>query len=284
MSQSLYVSDMLQRYSPYIDAANTRRFDAPLDKVKLDPIYSPNIGSPEHDAMSQQREVYMGIVGGLLWLANMSRPDLAYSASQLSRFMTNPGPVHFATAMRVLAYLRDSAGRHLHFAPAVGMSFDTFVDSSWDTDFSCSGAFFLYHGCPIHWFSKMQRSVSLSSAEAEFFGAMLAAKELVFIRDLLVDLGIALLGPSRVFSDSKSAINMSFDPVAFKKTKHILRAAAFLRDLVAKGVLVLGHVKGAYMVADLLTKPAERSVFVRLLRLLDAYSADGVAVLHPPNS
>ena len=32
---------------------------------------------------------------------------------------------------------------------------------------------------------KMQRSVTLSSAEAEFFGAMLAAKEVIFIRELL---------------------------------------------------------------------------------------------------
>ena len=40
-----------------------------------------------------------------------------------------------------------------------------------------------------HWFSKMQRSVALSSAEAEFSGAMLAAKEVIFIRELLIDLG-----------------------------------------------------------------------------------------------
>eukprot|EP00967_Tisochrysis_lutea_P106597 scaffold163580_cov33-Tisochrysis_lutea.AAC.1 len=80
----------------------------------------------------------------------------------------------------------------------------------------------------------MQRSVSLSSAEAEYFGAMLTAKDLIFIRDLITDLGIFLNGPSIVYSDSKSAVDMAFDPVAFKKTKHILRAGAFLRDLVAK--------------------------------------------------
>jgi len=162
------------------------------------------------------------------------------------------------------------------------MPFETFVDSNWCPNFSCSGAFFFYHGCPVHWFSKMQRSVSLSSAEAEYFGAMLAAKEVVFIRDLLVDLGVAPSGASQVYSDSKSAIDMSFDPVAFKKTKHIMRAGAFLRDLVAKGVLVLSHVKGAYMMADILTKPTARTIFVRLLHLVDSYSVNGVAVLHPP--
>jgi hypothetical protein len=227
--------------------------------------------------MSQQQEIYMGIIGGILWLANMSRPDLAYAASQLSRFMTNPGPAHFAAAVRVLAYLRDTADRHLCVAPNDIMSFDTFVDSNWGSHFSCSGGLFFYHACPVYWFSKMQKSVSLYGAEAEFFGAMLAAKEVVFIRNLLVDLDIVTSGPSPIFSDSNSAVNMSFDPVAFNKTKHILRAVFFLRDLVAKGVLELRHVKGTRRMADILTKPTSRAVFVSLLRLIDAYSVTGLA-------
>jgi hypothetical protein len=40
----------------------------------------------------------------------------------------------------------------------------------------------------FHWFSKMQKSVSLSSAEAEYFGAMMAARDLIFVRDLLIEL------------------------------------------------------------------------------------------------
>ena len=63
------------------------------------------------------------------------------------------------------------------------------------------------------------------SAEAEFFGAMLAAKEVIFIRELLIDLGFSIDGASIINCDSKSAVGMAFDPVAFKKTKHILRAA-----------------------------------------------------------
>ena len=63
---------------------------------------------------------------------------------------------------------------------------------------------------------------------------------------------------------------MSFDPVSFKNTKHILRAANFLRDLVLKGAVVLRHVKGTRNLADLLTKAVARAVFIELLRLLDS--------------
>ena len=56
--------------------------------LELSPADQPVPGSVEHDEMSQFREAYMAIVGALLWLANMTRVDIAYSASQLARFMT----------------------------------------------------------------------------------------------------------------------------------------------------------------------------------------------------
>ena len=61
---------------------------------------------------------------------------------------------------------------------------------------------------------------------------------------------------------------MSLDPVAFKKTKHILRAAEFLRDLVARDVVRLQHLPGKVMVADLLTKAVARALFASLMDLI----------------
>jgi hypothetical protein len=96
----LYVSDLLSKYACYIDKSVTRRFDAPLDEGQLlSPDDSPVLGSPEYDAMTSRRNDYMAIVGGLLWLANMTRYDIAFVASQLARFLTNPGPPHFTAAI-----------------------------------------------------------------------------------------------------------------------------------------------------------------------------------------
>ena len=113
----------------------------------------------------------------------------------------------------------------------------------------------------------------ISSAEAEYFGAMLAARDVVFIRDLLLDLNVAVECVSIIFSDSKSAVDLAFDPVAFKKTKHILRAAEFLRDLVAREVVTLQHIKGSTMLADLLTKAVSRPIYLELMQQLDNYAS-----------
>ena len=71
-----------------------------------------------------------------------------------------------------------------------------------------------------------------------------------------------------MYSDSKSAIDMFVDPVAFKKTKHIMRAAHFLRDLVARRFIVLSKIAGEDNVADLLTKPVSLPVFRKLSQVL----------------
>ena len=76
----------------------------------------------------------------------------------------------------------------------------------------------------------------------------------------------------------KSAVGMAFDPVAFKKTKHILRAAEFLRDLVAREVVSVEHLPGAVMLADILTKAASRAVFVELIKQLDTFVITSVAL------
>jgi hypothetical protein len=185
----------------------------------------------------------------------------AFAASQLARFVSNPGEIHFNAAVRVLIYLQGTSDRALVFSPGASENrpFEIYVDSDWATKFSSSGALYFYNGCliafDIAWFAKVQRSVSFSSAESEMFGAILCCQgRCVLYRELFVDLGIAINAPTRIFSDSKSVIDLSVDPVSFKKTKHILRAAEGLRDSVARLVFTVVHLPGKINIADILTK------------------------------
>ena len=60
-------------------------------------------------------------------------------------------------------------------------------------------------------------------------------------------------------------------------SKHILRAAEFLRDLVARDVVRMQHLPGKIMVADLLTKAVARVLFASLMDLIRQYAESGVA-------
>ena len=221
LSQRLYVADLIAKYGSFITSA--RRFDTPFPEgIILTDEGVPVVGSPEYEAMHDRRIIYMQLVGSYLWLANMTNSEILYPSAQLARFLANPSPQHFDLTIRVLTYLRDHSDSALRYAPNGDRGVEVFVDSSWTDRFSCSGAYYLYMGCPVHWFTRTQRSVTLSSAEAEYFGVMLAARDGIFVRDVLSDLGVNFDGPLVYSCDSKSAVDLSRDPIAFKNTKHIL--------------------------------------------------------------
>ena len=278
VSQKLYVADLLVKYADFVGNIN-RSYDTPLPEgALLSRDDSPVLDSREYLEMTPRRSIYMALVGSLLWLANMTCYQITFAASQLARFLSNPGEVHFNFAIRVLVYLRDHSDTGLVYKPNVQRGFETYVDSSWAAKFSCSGAFYMFYGCPFHWFSKTQKSVTLSSAEAEYFGAMMATRDALFVLEIMIDLGLDASSPLHLFCDSKSAVALAFNPVAFKNTKHILRAAYFLQDLVARGVTDMKHVAGAVMIADILTKAPARQVLLELLQLIAAYAKDGIVV------
>jgi hypothetical protein len=172
MSQELYIRDLLKRHAGLFQHT-ARRFDSPMDSDSpLTAEQQPTEGTPEYDRMLPRRDDYMTLVGSFLWLSNVTRPDLTFAASQLARFVSNPGEAHYSAAIRVLLYLEPSIGRVLHYRPTVDARLVVYVDSDWGVKFSVSGAFFIFMNCPVAWFARTQRSVSLSSTEAEFFAAM----------------------------------------------------------------------------------------------------------------
>ena len=72
----------------------------PMDpNVRLSKLDCPEVVDP------LLHRKYRSIVGCLSYLVNMTRPDLAFSFSQLSKFLQYPGEAHLAAAYRVLAYV-----------------------------------------------------------------------------------------------------------------------------------------------------------------------------------
>ena len=81
MSQELYVVDLITKYGSFLDATVTRTFDTPMEEgLVLSAADQPEVGSEAHAAMAASRDVYMSLVGGFLWLANMTHFHLAYAA------------------------------------------------------------------------------------------------------------------------------------------------------------------------------------------------------------
>ena len=129
LSQALYVTDLLKRFS-HVHEGVSKSYTSPVDdKCTLTPEQSPVLGSAEHEAMRAHHNDYMSLVGAYLWLSNVSRPELSFISSQLARFVSNPGKPHLDAAVRVLVYLRGSVQRTLIFRPDVAAPLRIYVDS-----------------------------------------------------------------------------------------------------------------------------------------------------------
>lgn len=170
----------------------------------------------------------------------------------------------------MLIYLQSTPDRGLVLRPNQHLPLRAFVDADWATKFSISGGLVDFMGSPVHWISRTQRSVSMSSTESEFFAASLVVREVIFFRDLLADLGLECTGPTELFTDKRGVVDLSIDPVSFKKTKHILRAAEFIRDLATRRVVKFTWIAGVRDPADLFTKAFALSPFRRLVSLIAA--------------
>lgn len=98
-----------------------------------------------------------------------------------------------------------------------------YVDADWancvDDRRSYTGYSFIFAGSLISWESKKQKTVALSSTEAEYMAE--AAKETIYLRKFFTELGFADLAEVKLFSDNCGALRLSENPVFHNRTKHI---------------------------------------------------------------
>ena len=107
---------------------------------------------------------------------------------------------------RVLAYLQHTSDRPLMLRPDSGTGVLLYSDASWSDCFSTSGGIIYVHGCAVLWYSRRQRTVSHSTAEAEYIAASMAAREGEYLRAVYAEMTRASFGPTPMLMDSKSAI------------------------------------------------------------------------------
>ena len=95
---------------------------------------------------------------------------------------------------------------------------------------STSECFFSLGSATVLWFSRKQKSVALSSAEAKYMAASQASCEALWLRKLLVDLFDRELRPTVIYCDNQSCIQLSENPIFHNRSKHIEIRYHFIRD------------------------------------------------------
>lgn len=224
-------------------------------------------------------ERFRRLVGRLIYLL-ASRPDLAYSVHILSQFMQKPREEHWFAALKVVRYLKGTIGQGVLFRADTTFTVTGWCDADWGacslSRRSLTGWIIQLGSSPITWKTKKQDAVALSSTEAEFRAMKAITKELIWIKELLLELGFDHKAPMLICCDNKSALHISANPVLHEQTKHMGIICAFVRDKIVKGVIRTTYVSTTDQLADIFTKALGRREFDDFLLKL------GINNIHAP--
>lgn len=210
---------------------------------------------------------YRQIIGSLYYLT-LTRPDISFSVGVLSRFMQCPKKPHLIAARRVLRYIKATVGKGLWFKREINPTLVCYCDADYAGDLngrrSTTGYVFKYGSSAISWCSKLQPTVSLSTTEAEYRAAAMAAQECVWLTRLFEDLNQRIKYQVQMLCDNMSAIKLAENPVFHARTKHIEIHYHFIREKVLKGEIKMEWIDTVEQVADAFTKSVSGPKLLKL--------------------
>ncbi|GKA44372.1 retrotransposon protein, putative, ty1-copia subclass [Tanacetum coccineum] len=160
-----------------------------------------------------------------------------------------PLGAHFMEAVKcILKYSKGTADVGLVYGrdQRKHVDVDGFVDADYakdpDKGRSITGYAFMVHGCVVRWKATLQHVVALSTTEAEYMALTEAVKESIWLKGLLIELGVNLKSVI-VNCDNQSAIHLSRNAMFHERTKHINVRYHFIREIVESKEIGIGERK-----------------------------------------
>ena len=251
LAQTAYVEQMLERYG----LSGCNPVGTPL-------VPNTHLAGAEDGAQllgDEQHKLYQQLVGSLQYASICTRPDISAAVGQLSRQVARPTQEHLDAARHVLKYLSGTKTMGITYR----RSSTPFELVAWcDANFapmehgsrSTTGLVMMLGGAAVYWRSVRQGLVSLSSCEAEYGALTEAARECLWLRGLLAELGVGMDGATTIMEDNTGTMAIASTPVTNGRSKHIALRVNFVRQHLRLADVKLQHCATRDQCADLLTK------------------------------
>ncbi|KAL0455766.1 UNVERIFIED_CONTAM: Retrovirus-related Pol polyprotein from transposon TNT 1-94 [Sesamum latifolium] len=186
---------------------------------------------------------YASAVGSIQYAVQCTRPDVAYALSVTSRYQACTGEAHWGAVKIILKYLKRTKDMFLIYGGGE-LILEGYSDASFQSDDddakSQSDFVFKLNGGVVAWKSSKQDTTADSTTEAEYIVASEAAKEAVWMKNYIQELGVvpSIAEPVVIFCDNNGAIAQAKEPRSHHRSKHILDATIYsgIGDLKANKI------------------------------------------------
>jgi hypothetical protein len=198
--------------------------------------------------------------------------------------MANPNITYFKALDRIWKYLNNypNLGTYYNCNNENKLELRGYTDADWGGDIigrkSTSGYLFLLNNNTISWASMQQKTVALSSCEAEYMAFKEAIKELIYLNNLtsyfskFLNIPISNKVPL-LLTDSESALKLANNPEFHKRSKHIDITYHFIREAMIDKKANLIHISNKNQLADGFTKGLDNikhKAFISALNLKES--------------
>lgn len=236
-----------------------------LREFKMDdshPVRNPMLRDNDYSKLTRNQTnfPYKNVLGNLMWLANYTRPDIAYSVNFLARFQANPSEEHWIMLKRIMRYLNGTQNSGLTFDQRSSTILDTFVDSSFmddpTTKKSTTGYLIRYRGNVIAWKSRLQRSMSMSTTHAEYIAICDTSTNLLFLANLINEtLNVPTIFPIPLHEDNSACVTVCEKTISRTRLNYLDKPYLLVRELFEQNKLKPVKVTSKEQIADIFTKP-----------------------------
>jgi hypothetical protein len=260
LSQEPYIDDVLARFN----MQDSKKGNLPFRHgVTLSKRQCP---STPKEIENMKAVPYASACGSLMYAMLCTRPDICFAVGMVSRYQSNPGQEHWSAVKAILKYLRRTKEYMLVYKSSDLVPLG-YTDSDFQTDKdkrkSTSGCVFTLGGGAVIWRSVKQKCIADSTMEAEYVAASEAAKEAIWFRNFLLDLGVVPNLPQQItiYCDNTGAVANTKEPRAHKAAKHIERKYHLIRQFVKRGDIIVADIASKDNRADPFTKSLPAKAF-----------------------
>ena len=237
-----------------------RLHDAKAAITSLPTSWEPKANTGQATAAEITR--YQSIIGSLLYLMIGTWPDIAFAVTHLSQFSTNPTKDHYKAAQHICRYLVGTRDYKLVYTREEDKGLVAYTNSDWAADkiqqCSVTGYFFKLVNGIISWRSHAQKTVALSSTEAEYMAISDCSRQAIWIKTLIKELRIKIRSIS-IYGDNQGSIFIASNAVQESCTKHIDICYDYIRKLVVAKEVELQFMPGEMNPANMFTKNLQKN-------------------------
>ena len=258
--------------------------DPSVNSVPMQPDTTLNAADEDTKSDEYFHGEYRQAVGSLLYLACVSRPDIAYAVSKVAQYGHCPLKAHWTAVKGILRYLKGTANWGItlgsHTSDESPSTLFCSCDASFagDTDCRFSTKSNLYVGgrkshtgyvmwldnSPITWKSFRQSRVALSSTEAEIIALVSATQEIMWLKEILEWIDPECnKEPIRVEQDNSSSIHLVDKKTLNKRSRHYGKDYFFVAEKVEDYTIKLMKQGTKMITSDILTKALSKQDFHR---------------------